>query len=281
MKNFFPKRERDLEKFNANLRMRVPIIASYLFILLILKELFGIPFPPATFFVISFMLFSSVALAFYFDKTPTREETIINTFFFYTILDLLLLTVVIYYLGGVAWLGFIFYSFYLILNFMTFSRKQAISLTLWIISLYLFLVLFQYFQILPFSSLFLPGNQNQFSLPYVFATGTAYISTFILVAYYSDGFYQLYAKKISGLRETRETLDREKNSLQQRIEERIKELGKEREELQARVEARKKELEKEERVLQEKREEMERFKKITLGREKKLKDLYRELKRLQ
>ena len=279
MKNFFPRRERDLERFNTNLRMRVPIIASYLFILLILKELFGIPFPLATFFVVSFMLFSSVALAFYFDRLPTREEIIINAFFFYTMLDLFLLTVVIYYLGGVTWLGFIFYSFYLILNFMTFSRKQAISLTIWIVFLYLLLVLFQYFQILPFSSPFLPGNQNQSAFPYVFATGVAYISTFILVAYYSDGFYQLYAKKISGLRETKEILDREKNSLQQRIEERIEELGKEREGLQARVEARKKELEKEERVLQERREEMERFKKITLGREKKLKELSRELER--
>ena len=120
MKHFSHKDIKGLEKFNTNIRMRVPIIVSYLLLILILREGFGIPFPFIVFFIVSFMMLSSLALAFYFDRFSLRSETILNVYFFYTIFDLFFLTIIIYYIGGITWLGFIIYSYYLILNFMTF-----------------------------------------------------------------------------------------------------------------------------------------------------------------
>lgn len=281
MNNITPKAAVDLERFNANIRMRVPILISYLLLMLILREVFDVPFPFTVFFLVSFMLLSSLALALYSDRFHSKDTPIIHIYFLYTILDLLILTLVIYYLGGVTWLGFIFYSFYLILNFMTFARAQAIFLTTWIIFLYSLLVTFQYSQLLPSSSLFLPGSQTLFDFPYVLATVVALSATFILVAYYSQGFYQLYSNKISELKITEEILEKERASLEARVGSRKKDLEKERKGLRVKIEDRKKELEKEEKVLRERAEELEKFKKITLGREQKLEELQKELNILQ
>jgi len=281
MKHFSHKDIKGLEKFNTNIQMRIPIIVSYLLLILILREGFDIPFPFIVFFIVSFMMLSSLALAFYFDRFPLRSETILNVYFFYTIFDLFFLTIIIYYIGGITWLGFIIYSYYLILNFMTFSRAQALFLTAWMIFMYLLFISFQYLQIFPSFSLFSPGTQTPFNFPYVLTTAVIFSSTFILVAYYSLGYYQLYASKISDLQKTKEILEEERASLEARVESRKKELEKEREGLEERIKERKKELEKEEMVLREKGEELEKFQKIALGREEKLKELESELAKLK
>lgn len=270
-----------LEKFDGSIQMRVPILVSYLLVMIFLKEGVGIPFPYIAFFLVALMLLSSLILAFYFDRLPPRGETIINVYFFYTIIDLFTLTLIIYYFGGVTWLGFIFYSFYFISNFMTFFRWQAVFLSIWIILLYLIFVLAQYLQVFPLFSIFLPGSQTYFNFLYVIATSTAYIATFILVAYFSHGFYQLYASKIVELQKTQEMLEKEKVSLEARVESRKKELEKERKSLEERIQERRKELENEEARLRERAEEMEKFQKITAGREEKIKKLQAELAHLQ
>lgn len=281
MRNFSQKDITAVENFNIYINLRVPTIVSYLALMLFLKEVFHIPFPFIVFLSVSFMLFSSLALTIYFDRFLSRSELLAPTYFLYTMFDLLILTLVIYYLGGIFWLGFIFYSFYVLLNFMTFPRAQAFFLTVWIMLLYTDLVLMQYFHILPFTVLFPSQNQTHFHLPYVFATAIAYVSTFLLVAYYSEGFYQLYTGRIFKLKETREILEKEKLLLEERVEARKKELEGGRESLQERVEQREKELELEEIALQEKVADLEKFKKIAIGREEKLKELSRELERLQ
>ncbi len=281
MNNISPKDIEALERFNTNINLRTPTIVAYLLLMLILKEGFGIPFPYIAFFLVSFMLLSFLALAFYFDRFPSRGETILNALFLYYIFDLFLLTLVIYYLGGVTWLGFIFYSFYLLITFMTFPRWQALFLTAWIIFLYLGVAFSQYFQIFPFFSLFLPGSQTPLNFPYVFTTGVVFSATFILVAFYSQGFYQLYASKILELQGAKEILEKESASLEKRVESRKKELEKERKGLEERIGERKKELENEELVLSERAEEMEKFQKIALGREEKLRELERELTKLK
>jgi len=270
-----------LEKFDANIQMRVPILVSYMLVMIFLKEGFDVPFPYLVFFFVASMLLSSLMLAFYFDRFSLRGETITNIYFLYTIFDLFFLTIIIYYIGGITWLGFIFYSFYFISNFMTFFRWQAVFLSIWIIFLYLILVLAQYLQVFPLFSIFLPGTQTYFNFLYVIATSTAYIATFILVAYFSHGFYQLYASKIVELHKTQEMLEEEKVSLEKRVESRNRELEQERKSLEERIEERRKELEGEEARLQERAEEMEKFQKITAGREGKIKKLQAELTDLQ
>ena len=167
------------------------------------------------------------------------------------------------------------------MNFLTFSRKLAFFLTAWILFLYLDLVLLQYFRILPFSSLFLPQQQTPFYLPYVLTTTIGYLSTITFVAYYSGGFYQVYARKIFDIRTAQEILEKEKLSLEERVETRKKELEEEKRGLQERIREKRKELAKEEQILRGRVEELKKFQQIALGREEKLKELSQELKRLQ
>lgn len=271
-----------LERFNTFLNRRIPVISSYLLLMLILKEGFAIPFPFITFFLVSLMMLSSLALAFFFDQFSLRDKTISNLYFLFVLFDLFLLTLAtVYYLGGVTWFSFIFYSFYLVLIFMTLQRYQAIFATFWIIFLYLSVIFLQSFRIIPFQSLFDLRTQTASDFSYVLTSTVAYISTFILVAYYSQGFYQLYEAKIKELRETSYNLEREKGSLEDKVKERKEELEKERKGLAEKVEERKKELEKEEILLRERAEELEKFQKIALGREEKLKELERELEKIK
>lgn len=281
MKNLTPKDIETLERFNTHMNQRVIILVVYILAMLILKEGFGTPFSYIAFLAISFMILSSLPLMFYLDHFFPRGKTILTVNFFYVMLDLLCLTIVFYYIGGITWLGFIFYSFYLVLNFMTFPRKQAFFLTIWVLFLYLGLVLFQYFQIFPFFSLFLPGSQTSFHFLYVITTVIAYIATLILIAYYTRGFYQLYFSKALEFQKVKEILEKENASLEKRVESRKKELTKEKETLQERIERRKKELEQKEMTFRERAEELERFKKIVLGREEKLEELQKELNILQ
>ena len=164
---------------------------------------------------------------------------------------------------------------------MSFPRARAVFLTIWTIFLYLLLVFFQYLKILPFFSLFLPGSQTFSNFPYVFATTLAFSATFILMAYYSRGFYQLYGSKILELQRTKEILEEEKASLELRVESRKKELEKEKKSLEERTEKRRKELQEKESKLQEHVDELEKFQKIAVGREEKLKELKRELSKLE
>lgn len=269
------------EGLNININQRIPLVASYLFLMLILKEIFHIQFPVPLFFVVSFMLLSSIVLIFLADLLTLASRVIPKIFFIYVVGDSILLTFIIYYLGGITWIGFVFYSFYLVLNFLTFPRKLAIFFTIWIIFLYSSLVLLQYSRILPFSSLFLSWQQTPFYLPYVLTTTLGYLTIIIFTAYYGRGFYLLYEKKILALKETQEILTREKASLEEMIGARKQELEGEKKGLQKRIEERRKELTKEEQILRERAEELKKFKQIALGREEKLKELSRELERLQ
>lgn len=281
MKNIPAETTEALERFRTNISLRLPVISCYLLLTLILREGFFIPFPYIVFGILSWMLISPLFLSFYFENFTPSAKTIINGLFLYMLFDLFVITLIIYFLGGLSWAGFIFYSFYLLLNFMTFPRHYAIFLTFWIVFLFLGLSLSQYFNFLPPQSLFPLETQTYFNFSYVLTTTIAFAVTIFLVAYFGRGFYQMYAVKIKDLRKIESTLEGEKAALETRVQARKKELGEEKEKLEERIRVRAKELEKESRELEERAEELAKFQKVAHGRELKMEELKKELAQLR
>ena len=281
MKNISPEAAEALEKFNLNFKQRVPVIIIYFFIMLILRAEFSIPFPYLAFALLIFMLFFSSALAFYLNNSIVEFKTIAKFNFAYIFFDLLVLTAVIYYLGGASWVGFIFYSFYLIIVFMTLPYLMALLLSCWNIFLYLALASLQYLGILYIWPLFPAEKQNYLNPTYVLTTTIAFVSTFMLVAYYSRGFYLLHLKKVLELEQIKEILEKERNSLASRVEEKKEELRTEKENLRLKIKKREKELQSRGEELQKRVRELEQFQRITSGREAKAGELEKEIDNLK
>ena len=281
MKNISPQAAEALEKFNLNFKQRVPVIIIYFVTMLILRKGFSVPFPDFAFALIIFMLFFSSAIALFLNNSVLGAKTIINFNFAYIFFDLFILTMVIYYLGGASWVGFIFYSFYLIIVFMTLPYFMAFFLSCWTIFLYLALAFLQHLEILPIRPLFPIEGQNYLNPLYVLATTVAFVSTFILVAYYSRGFHLLHLKKVLELEQTREVLEKEKSSLEARVEEKRQEIRAEKEDLKLKIEEREKELRAKGIELQKRIKELEQFQRITFGREIKTDELEKEIDNLK
>jgi len=281
MKNIPSEITETLERFRTNVSLRLPVISCYLLLTLILREGFFIPLPYIIFGILSWMLISSLFLSFYFENFTPSAKTIINGLFLYMFFDLFVITLIIYFLGGLSWPSFIFYSFYLLLNFMTFPRHYAIFLTSWIAFLFLGLSLSQYFNFLPPQSLFPLETQTYFNFSYVLTTTIVFAATIPLVAYFGWGFYQMYAVKIKDLRKIESTLEGEKTALETRVQTRKRQLIEEKEKLEERIKVRAKELEKESRELEERAEELAKFQKVVHGRELKMRELKKETERLK
>jgi len=267
-----------MDRLHTFIDRTLPIKIGYLLLILFLREGVSFVLPGIVPAIVAFMAISALSLAFYFEKYPASAETIINAFFFYTLFDLFLLTMVIHFLGGVE---FIYYTFYIILGFVFFTRRQAIFLTTWIVVLFVGVVSLKYLQIIPDYHFILPREQGLHDFLYVFTTTATYGLSLCFLGFLSYGFYKMTAKRIGLLREAQEMLEKEKGSLEIRVRARAGELELERKTLGKKVKERKKELEEERKRLEERAEELERFQKVVAGRELKMEELKKELSQLK
>lgn len=262
---------------------RIPAIVAFLFATLILKVFFQIPFPNLLLFLVSFMALSTVIYDFLFRKiikNPNASQ-IVHAYFFYYLLDLPILTIIIYIIGGVMWIGFIFYSLYIYLAFLILPRSYALFLVFWCSFLYTLLVIIQYFEVFPPQFIFTLKERTSQNFPYVFSTWMVAIIFLWVLGYYGDVFYKLLSGKIEELQKARARLDEERASLEIRVRARTREFWEERKGLQGKIRERTKELEKERGQLTKKIAELEKFYKLAVGRELKMKELKREIERLK
>jgi len=279
MKNNLLYSEEAIEKFYAYLDRAIVIKTGYLLLLFFLQAIKIYKAPDLVFIAVSLMALTSLIIGIWFEKFSVKTKTLIDILFISTLFDLFLLTVLIYYLSGIE---YIYYTFYIILSFIVFPRSQAIAVTAWTIFLFLALVALRYFQIIPVYPLTIPKEQQTFyHPPYVITTTVTLILTFSFLGYFSYGFYKMMARRIKLLERTHRDLEDEKKSLEIRVEARKKELAEERQSLAKRVEQRRKELEQERGKLEERVKELERFQKVSAGREIKMEELEKEKERLK
>jgi len=283
MRNNAPYLEEETEKFNTYLSHVFAIKIGY-FILIILLRISKIyPIPGIIFVTVFLMVLISLILTIWFNRSTSKSETAINLFFISSILDTILLIIIMYYLGIVN--SYIYFTFYIILNFIIFPRLQAIILTFWMVTLFISIVAIQYLKIIPeyvdITPFPLEQKQTFNNFHYVFASLINYITTICFLAYFSYGFHKMMAKRLIALKRTQGVIEEEKSSLEIRIKARETDLELEKKDIEKKVSQRRRDLEKEGEELGKRVKELEKFQKAVTGREIKINSLEKELDRLK
>lgn len=273
------EKEELLRRHNQLINVRFPTISCFLFLMVIFKVFWDVPFPLPLFFLVPLMLITTLIYTLIFDRIKNPSPAlIINSYFAYMLLDLINLSMIIYLLEGVLWIGFIFYAFYVYINFLILPRKYTFFLIWHCTFLYTLVIVSQYYvsyyNIYPYEPIFPSGERTPQNLSFLITTGVAAVVFLWFVGYYGDVFYKLLREKIEELQETKKLLEETKASLEIRVRARTEELWGERKSLQEKVKERTKELE-------EERKELETFNKLAIGREIKMVELKREIQSLK
>lgn len=282
MDKIFINSEEALKRYYQMIKIRIFALVAFLAAALFLKEFFQIPFPNLLFSLVSFMAISTVIYDFLFRQIRNpKPSLIINCYFAYMLFDLIILTIIIYVIGGVTWIGFIFYGLYIYIGFLLFPRAYSIFYIFYCSFLYTALVIMQYFGVLPLRTIFSLEERVPQNTYYVLSTWMASVIFLWVLGVYGNTFYQMLQGKIEELQKTKQLLEEEKASLGIKVRARVNELWEERKGLEKKVKERTKELEKERQKLAERISELEKFYKVAVGRELKIRELKEEIEKLQ
>jgi len=283
MNKILIEKEELIRRRDQLINIRFPTISCLLFFILLFKLFLDVPFSNLLFFLVSLMLITTLIYAFILDRIKSPSiPLIIKSYFAYMLLDLINLTIIIYFLGGVLWIGFIFYAFYIYINFLILPRKYAFFLIGYCAFLCSLVAVSQYYlDVYPYEHIFSLEERNPQNLSYLVTTGVAAIAFLFLIGYYGDVFYKLLREKIEELQKTKGLLEEERASLKIRVGAKTEELWIERESLQEKVKERTKELEAERKELAKRIAELEKFHKLAVGRELKMRELKSEIEKMK
>jgi len=265
--------EEALSSVKVDIRFTLIILTFFVLLALFGKFILGIAVPLFVFII----LFVWALLYFsynYLIKRKKNKEELCNFYFRNNIIDLLLLTAIIHYLGGVEWIGAIFYLLVLAWTGNVLPKKKALTLCLLAIFFYSVLVSLEYFQFLPHRVIFGPSLGFYQDPAYILIQILTVAAILFFIAETYGTFSGALKKKQEELSKTQGEVEEARKVLEIKVKARTRELQELAEKQEERVKERTKEL-------QEKIEELERFSRLTVGRELKMVELKREIKKLE
>jgi hypothetical protein len=257
--------------FTRRLTVIVLIIIS-----LVLQFWVGAFKRPLVFVILIFWFFTTFVFSWLIKKQSTRQK-IENLHFGYFAIELVMITLMIHFLGGIEWMGAIFYIFTIIYANIFLPRFTGLLVTLAALVFYTGLVFFEYYGIISHFTVFLfSGLYKNFI--YLITTLIVPVWGVLLLIALATGIFA------DRLKERTRELEEIKSTLETKVKERTWELEEERASLEEKVNIRTEELkelvEKQEKIveerteeLQEKVQELERFNRLAVGRELKMIEL--------
>jgi len=264
------------ETFNSiksDIRSTLTILIFFILLALMSKFILSVNIP----FFVFIILFIWILLYFFYNyliKYLKNREGLYTFHFRNNFFDLILLTVIIHYLGGVEWIGGIFYLFCFAWTSNSLSKKRVMILYFSAISFYSILAALEYFQIIPHRFMFGP-SPDYFQKPaYIIIQifSLAAVLFFIIENY--GTFSSILRKKQEGMIKAQEEVEEAKKVLEIKVKARTREL-------QDLTEKQEDIIEERSRETRERMEELEKFQKLSVGRELKMIELKEEIKALK
>jgi hypothetical protein len=225
------------------------MLIGFIFSSAIIKFLLGMPFSYNVFLALIIWLLASFPFFRISEKTKTISR-INNIHFLWIIFELLLLTIIIYYIGGITWIGPILYVFFPVYETFLFGNKQKIAMITLTIAFLVGLGSLQYLEIINPHIIF-PGI-NIYEGNYFYITLLLEIGIIIFTTVASSMFRKEFEDKIKELNLTYKEKERTRDNLK-----------------------------KKEKELNKRVKELEKFYRLTVGRENKMIELKKEIKELK
>ena len=273
-----------LTNIYKNTKIRIYIFSGFLLLSLSLKW-WGLPIPNLAIIGIAFLLFFTFFHEFLFKKTKIKNTVtgVSITYTVFQIIEVLILFLILHVWGALLIGGITAFMIYAMFCYLAFTRRiYPWIITIFITIGYFLLGLLEHLAILP------PGDFHNFNMAvkvqdqcFFITNITFFISLFICLILYMDIFSKKLRDSISVLRirthdlgQKEKELSEAKSILEVKVRARTKELETEKASLEKKVKERTKEL-------QERVNELERFHKLTIGRELKMVELKKEIEKLK
>lgn len=207
----------------------------------------------------------------HFINKQTTSKGINDLYFYYDILiELPILAVIVYLLGGVEWVGAIFFIFPIVFTSVFFSKSRALIVCSFAAFYYLIVVLLPFLNLIPFYSYYPIEQELYKDSTFIRLNIVYFIFTFYLVSIIANVPVGMLKRKTQLLRKAKGNLEEERKSLELKVKERTKQLENEKIHLSKKVEERTAEL-------QGRVDELERFHSLMTDRELKMVELKKEI----
>jgi len=265
--------EETLRSIKADIRLTLSILVFFIILALFARFILEVAIPFFVFIILSVWALIYFSYNFFIKYQKNREE-LCNFHFRNNFIDIILLTVIIHYLGGVEWIGGIFYLLVFAWTSNTLSKKKVMALYLSALFFYSTLILLEYFQIIPHRPIFGPSLGYFQNPTYILIQVLSLTAVLFFIIETYGTFSETLRKKQENLIEAQKETEEARKVLEIRVKARTRELqelaGKQEEIIKERTEE-----------IQGKMREAEVFHKLAVGRELKMIELKKEIKKLE
>ncbi len=271
----------------------IAILVMFLLLAIVLKYTTGAIFSPMLYLWLVFWIISLFVFFLYVKRK--KQASIINRAHFnFFIFQTIILTVIVHYLGTIESFAAVFYATLIIYAVFLLSEKQSFVITLLCVIFLYGLVLLEYYDIVPHYSLFESTGVYQ-NADHVAVRLIMILVTFVLLVVVSNRYSKVIKRqsqnilkfqkklkktneelrgKVKELERASVNLEETKETLEIRVRARVKELEELTQNLEGKVKERTKEI-------QKKVQELEKFQKFSVGRELKMIELKKEIKKMK
>ncbi len=201
--------------FTLSVFFVVTLILKYLFQIFLYTEIF--------FLILGWAVYSCLARCF-IKKKKLGLKTLRYLDFAHYVIALIFVTAIFYYTGGAFWIGAIFYVFIILYASFLSTPKEGFIITLFTFASYVFIVLSEYFNLLPHKGLFdlTPSlyQDNQYIITTILLIGIAFTLIFIT----GTNFARILKVKNEELEQNRKILKEFNERLEEKVSHRTQEL---------------------------------------------------------
>lgn len=264
----------ELKSSQTTIRLVLAIFVIFVLVTAYIKFILKVPLPP--FIFILFFIWMLLYLFYYYYVTQRKQnETNLRTLYLIrSIIDIFLITVIIHFLGGVEWIGAIFYLAVLSWASATLSKNKVFALSFMAVFFYLVLALLEYSGFLSHSTSFGPSAGLYQNPIYILIQISVLTIIFLFVSQNYGTLANSLKKKQGELMKAHARIEEAKNILEIKVKARTKEL-------QALTGKQERVIEEKTRDLQERVDQLERIHRLSVGRELKMIELKKEIKKLK